>query len=52
MLERHKLPKLIQGEINLLHKPLSILKIESINYLPKKKKKKTPGIDGINGEFY
>lgn len=50
VLERHKLPRLIQEKKDNLNRPTSITGIESkINNL---QKEKAPGPDGFNGEFY
>jgi hypothetical protein len=53
-LNRDQVPKLNQDKINNLNSPISSKEIETvINSLPKKKKKKkSPGPDGFNTEFY
>lgn len=49
-LERHKLPRFTQEKIDNLNRPASIKEIESINN--NLQKKKEPGSDGFNSEFY
>ena len=49
-LETYKLPRLKQEEIDFLNRLINYEEIESvINHLPKNK---TPGPDGLPGEFY
>ena len=49
-LETYKLPKLNQEEIDNLNRPISSNEIEAlIKRLPKNK---SPGPDGLSGEFY
>ena len=48
-LERHKLPKLTQGEIDNLTRIVSIETESKINNLPKKK---TPDPDDFTDKFY
>lgn len=49
-LKRHKLPKLIQEEIDNLISPISMKKLNlELEDLPKKK---IPGTDGFTGKFY
>ena len=49
-LETYKLPRLKQEEIDFLNRPINYEEIESvINNLPKNK---TPGTDGLPGEFF
>ena len=49
-LERHNLPRLNQGEIENMNRPITITEIETvIKNLPTNK---SPGPDGFTGEFY
>lgn len=49
MLERHIIPKLTQGEIGHLNRPISITEIQTIIILPEEK---APGPDFFTGELY
>lgn len=49
MLERHIIPKLTQGEIDHLNRPISITEIQTIIILPEEK---APGPDFFTGELY
>ena len=50
-LEKHNLPRLNQGEIENMNRPITSNEIESVrkNKLPTNK---SPGPDGFTGEFY
>ena len=49
-LEKHKLPRLNQEEIENINRPITSTKIETLNKnLPRNK---SPGRDGFTGEFY
>ena len=48
-LERHKIPKLNQDQVNHLNNPITPKKIEVIKSLLTKK---SPGQDGVSAEFY
>jgi hypothetical protein len=52
-LDRYKLPKLNQDQVNDLNSPISPKEIEAVIYnIPTKKKKKSPRADGFSAEFY
>ena len=52
-LDRYQIPKLNQDQINHLNSPITPKEIEAvIKSLPTKKKKKSPGPDGLSAEFY
>ena len=49
-LEKYKFPKLNQEELENLHRPITSTEIKTIiRYLPADK---SPGPDGLTGEFY
>lgn len=53
LLERHKLPKLTQEEIEYRNRLATSKQIASvIKKKVSKKKKKSPGLDGFTSEFY
>jgi hypothetical protein len=52
-LDRYKVPKLNQDQVNDLNSPISPKEVEAVvNSFSTKKKTKNPGPDGFSAEFY
>ena len=54
-LEKFKLPRLNRGEIEIMNNPITSTESEAVIKKKKKKnlpKNKSPGPDGVKGEFY